>query len=125
MSSPVGDLRARITAALMPLNAEVLQWLPEDAVNPPLIAVGMASIGPSQKAPTALLTLGVEVTLVGHRGDSADAQAGVDDLQWSIWQALNAIANGWAVTARPRELTIAGKGYPAVIYLLESATPCA
>jgi hypothetical protein len=124
MSGPIRDLRSDVATALSGLGLEVVDTLPDDNVNPPMAAVGMVSIAESLRTP-GLLTFGLEVSLVGHRADYQDAQMELDDLEWSVWQALSKPrTNRWSVAARPRSLTIANHEYPAVVFTVEAVTPC-
>jgi len=124
MVTPVRDLRQQVAAAVTPLGAPVYDVLPEESYEPPYFAVGFVSIDNSQRASTGLLVFGVEVTLVGDRGDNASAQMHIDDLEWDAWTALRSIANGWALSAFPRSVSVGGLEYPAVVFSVEAAAPC-
>jgi len=124
MSGPIRDLRTDVATALSGLGLEVVDVLPDDNINPPMAAVGMVAIAESLRTP-GLLTFGLEVNLVGHRGDKQDAQMELDDLEWAVWQALSKPrTNRWSLGARPRSVTIGNHEYPAVVFSVEAITPC-
>lgn len=124
MSTPVRALRELIAASLEPLGAPVYSTLPDESYEPPYFAVGQVGIDQSQRAAGLLVALTAEVTLIGDRADSAQAQTHIDDLQWDAWQALGQAVGNWTVSAIPRPVNVAGLDYPAIVFSVESLTPC-
>jgi hypothetical protein len=108
---------------LVPLGIEVSDILP-DHVNPPAAVVGLATIGPSITAPL-LVTMSVDVTLVGERADFASAQYRLDDLSWQVWAALRGpSASQWVISGEPRTVEVANQTFPSYVFTVEATVPC-
>lgn len=109
-------------------SVPVYGYLPDDVAHLPCIAVGRPTAGESSTP--AVMTMSLDVTLLGRRISDEDAQAELDALADELFDALGCTGNvkiGGDVPRlitcsafRPASVTVAGLDYPAYLFTVNA-----
>ena len=125
----ITDLRRDLHALLRAeCSAPVYGYQPDDVAHIPCIAVGRPTA--AESSTPAVMTMTLDVTLLGRRISDEDSQAELDALADELFDALGCTGNVKVGTDEPRlitcpafrpaSVTVAGLDYPAYLFTVNA-----